>query len=89
MLIEKGDRHNLPSVFVLKDRSAPMVFLATPDCRGVEITGNALFGGNGRFAGGAATAAVIEGNTADPLGKAPRPKPQVPSIYEWQQKNRR
>ena len=75
------------NVFVLKDETSPMVFLATPDCIGVEIVGNKLYGGNGRFASGLGKPAELEGNEAFPLEDAPRPTPTVPSIYEWQQEN--
>jgi len=74
------------NVFILKDGKSPMVFLATPDCIGAEITGNELYGGNGRFAAGKAEPVVVKDNKAFPLGDAPRPIPKVPSIYEWQHK---
>lgn len=74
------------NVFILKDGKSPMIFLATPDCIGTEITGNELYGGNGRFAAGAAEPAVVKANKAFPLVDAPRPIPKVPSIYEWQHK---
>ncbi len=76
------------NVFVLRDGVSPMVLLATPDCTGAEIVGNRLYGGNGRFAPGVGRPAVLEGNEALPLGDAPRPAPAVPSIYEWQQRQR-
>jgi len=72
------------NVFVLGDGKSPMVQLQTPDCLGVEITGNALYGGNGRLVGGMAKPAVLTGNETKPLGEAARPQPAAPSIYEWQ-----
>jgi len=72
------------NVFVLKDQKSPMVFLATPDCIGVEVVGNKLYGGNGKFVDGLGKPAVLEANEAFPLGEAPRPEPKVPSIYEWE-----
>jgi len=33
-------------------------------------------------------AAVLERNQVLPLGEAPRPKPAVPSIFEWQRQQR-
>jgi len=75
------------NVFVLKDEKSPMVFLGTPDCIGVEIIGNKLYGGNGKFADGIGKPAALEGNEAFPLGDAPRPEPEAPSIYEWQQEH--
>ena len=74
------------NVFVLKDNKSPMVLLATSDCLGVEITGNRLYGGNGRLAAGKGKPEVFENNKAFSLGDAPRPVPKVPSIYQWQQR---
>jgi hypothetical protein len=75
------------NVFVLKDKKSPMVTLGTPDCIGVEIIGNRLYGGNGRLLAGKTSDTIVTDNKALPLGDAPRPKPKVSSIYEWQ--NRR
>jgi hypothetical protein len=72
------------NVFVLKDKKSPMVQLGTPDCIGIEIIGNKLYGGNGRLLAGKASHTVVKENKALPLGDAPRPAPNVPSIYEWQ-----
>ena len=85
------------NVFVLKDGKSPMIFLATSDCIGAEIIGNGLYGGNGRFVAGRGEPAVVKDNKALMLSDsslrsaslqqdAPRPIPEVPSIYEWQQK---
>ena len=41
-----------------------MVHLATPDCTGIEILDNQLYGGNGQFVTGPATPAVLDGNRA-------------------------
>ena len=72
------------NVFILKDKSKPCVFLASPDCVGVEIIGNFLYGGNTKIAAGSAKPILLKGNRAFPLAHAPRPKPTIPSIYEWQ-----
>ncbi len=72
------------NVFVLKDGRSPMVYLKTADCIGVEVVGNKLYGGNGRFSGGGGKPDVSRDNQAHPLGEAPRPAPELPSIYEWQ-----
>ncbi|MGD8499912.1 MAG: right-handed parallel beta-helix repeat-containing protein [Phycisphaerales bacterium] len=72
------------NVFVLKDGKSPMVSLASPDCIGTEVTGNKLYGGSGKFVSGKVKPALAESNEALPLGPAPRPLPEVPSIYEWQ-----
>jgi len=78
------------NVFVVRDEKSQMVMLATPDCIGVELVGNRLYGGNGRFADGPAEIALDEGNQAFALtDDAPRPQPEVASIYEWEQQNAR
>jgi hypothetical protein len=77
------------NVFVLKDPKASMVQLFTADCTGVEILGNRFYGGNGQILSGNALPAAVEGNQILPLGDAPRPKPAVPSIYQWQQNRRK
>jgi len=63
-----------------------MVLLGTPDCIGVEIIGNELFGGSGRLLAGKVSNTILKYNKAFPLADAPRPVPSVPSIYEWQNK---
>jgi hypothetical protein len=72
------------NAFVLRDPQAAMVNLATQDCTGIEILDNQLYGGNGKFVAGPATPGALEANRALPYGDAPRPQPNVPSIYEWQ-----
>jgi len=74
------------NVFVLKDPQAAMVQLATPDCTGIEILDNQLYGGNGQFVTGAGRPEVMDGNQARPYQDAPRPQPAVPSIYQWQRR---
>ena len=75
------------NVFVLKDGKSPMISLAAPDCIGIEIIGNKLYGGNGDIVSGKAKPALLKNNENFPLGSAPRPIPKVPSIYEWQLQN--
>ena len=72
------------NIFILKDSKSPMVHLAAGDCIGVELIGNKLFGGTGQFVSGKGKASVVEDNKATPLRDAPRPIPDVPSIYQWQ-----
>jgi hypothetical protein len=74
------------NVFVLKDNKSPMVLLGTPDRIGIEIIGNKLYGGNNRFLAGKVSDTIVKDNKALPLGDAPRPTPNVASIYEWQNK---
>ncbi len=78
------------NVFVLKDEASPMVFLRHPDCIGVEVIQNKLYGGNGEFLAGFGKEATELGNEALPLSaEAPRPQPPVPSIFQWQRDNDR
>ncbi|HUV65623.1 MAG TPA: right-handed parallel beta-helix repeat-containing protein, partial [Sedimentisphaerales bacterium] len=72
------------NVFVVKDGKSPMVSLAAPDCMGIEVTANTLYGGNGKITSGKAEPALAQDNKTLPAGSAPRPAPKVPSIYEWQ-----
>jgi hypothetical protein len=68
-----------------------MVRLLTPDCIGVEISDNSLYGGNGEFVEGMGEPEVLEGNAAHPLPEddelPARPTPPVESIYQWQLEN--
>jgi len=75
------------NVFILRDKKSPMVLLGTPDCTGIEIEGNTLYGGNGKLCEGSGKPLLLKDNTANALGDAPRPRPAVPSIYEWQKAN--
>jgi hypothetical protein len=56
---------------------------------GVEMIGNTVYGGNGALAGGGGSAAAVsQANRVLARSDAvpPRPQPEVPSIYEWQQR---
>jgi hypothetical protein len=75
------------NVFVLQDKKAPMVQLPTPDCIGIELIGNKVFGGSGKSVSGTSKLAADQGNEFAPLAEAPRPAPAVPSIYDWQKAN--
>jgi len=75
------------NTIILKDGKSPMVNLATEDCIGVEITNNDLYGGNGQIVSGPAKPTVAANNKASRRADAPRPKPEIPSIYEWQKQN--
>ncbi|NOZ24263.1 MAG: hypothetical protein GXP25_24570 [Planctomycetes bacterium] len=77
------------NVFILKDPKQPAIILKDKNCIGVEIYDNVILGGNGKLLEGRAKPAVNRTNTIRPFGDAPRPKPPVPSIFEWQRKNRR
>lgn len=78
------DHTILGNVFALKDSGQPAVMLATPDCTGVEIRGNRLYGGNGRVTGGPAKVLAQDNQVLAYQADPPRPTPAVPSIYEWQ-----
>lgn len=73
------------NVFVLEDKKSPAVRFSSPDCTGVELLDNRLYGGNGKLFLGLIAPAVDRGNQVLPFkADAPRPQPAVPSIYEWQ-----
>lgn len=75
------------NVVVLGDGKSPMLELQTGDCVGVEVTGNRVFGGSGKIVGGKGRPLVDKDNSFAPYKKdAPRPKPKVPSIFEWQRR---
>ena len=64
-----------------------MVSLAAPDCIGIELIDNKLYGGNGHIVSGKVKPALVENNKTLPSGSASRPIPKIPSIYEWQLRN--
>ena len=73
------------NVFAIKNPAAPMVYIATPDCIGVELIGNKLYGGSGKLVDGLGEAALMLDNELLPFAASPpRPSPAVKSIYEWQ-----
>jgi hypothetical protein len=80
------------NVFCLRDEKQPLLVLQTPDCIGVELLDNVLHGGNGRACSGPARLAVERGNTvrpaADFANPPARPKPAVPSIFQWQRQHK-
>ncbi|MCK5805063.1 MAG: right-handed parallel beta-helix repeat-containing protein, partial [Lentisphaeria bacterium] len=77
------------NVFVLQDAKFAGINLQTPDCIGVELIDNVLYGGNGVLTSGMGKPTVSKGNKVYPLPTVmpPRPMPAVPSIYAWQQAN--
>lgn len=77
------------NVVILEDKNSPFILFATPDCGGVELIGNTFSGGNGKLFSGLHRPLVEKDNRIIPLDtKLPRPRPQVPSIYEWQLKHK-
>ncbi|MBN2449691.1 MAG: right-handed parallel beta-helix repeat-containing protein [Lentisphaeria bacterium] len=77
------------NVFVLRDGRSPGFVLQTPDCVGIEISHNRVYGGSGTLCEGAGRVARDENNSLHEATTElpPRPAPAVPSIYEWQQAN--
>ncbi len=76
------------NVFVVEDGFAAVVVEAPGQASGLELVDNTVYGGNGAFSPGGATAVVLD-QTNRALERTdrvpPRPQPEVPSIYEWQQ----
>jgi len=84
------------NVFVLGRADQPAVTLATDDCTGIEISGNRVFGEGATLIAGKATPLVESGNeivsdTASVPSEddSPRPKPELPSIFQWQRESLR
>ncbi|MGD8240740.1 MAG: right-handed parallel beta-helix repeat-containing protein [Armatimonadota bacterium] len=75
------------NVIALAQGDAPVVHLRTPDCTGVEIVGNRVYGGSGELVMGPGVALVAAGNHFEAYAKEPaRPTPEVASIFEWQRR---
>jgi hypothetical protein len=73
------------NVIALSEKDQPGVHLATPDCIGVELIDNRIYGGSDRLVSGAAESEEAKGNRLLPGTEAPPwPEPPVPSIFEWQ-----
>jgi hypothetical protein len=76
--------------FILKNTAFPLLRLRTPDCVGVELVDNVLFGGNGTLVESAAPLAADRDNRVAAPDEPPpeRPRAAPPSIYEWQRGGR-
>lgn len=76
----------LGNTFVLRDATASMVRLQTPDCTGIEARNNTVVGGRTELCTGLGRLERDEGNRRQPPGSVlpARPAPAVPSIFEWQ-----
>lgn len=80
------------NVFILRRALNPPVFLGS-DSVGVELMNNRFYGVSGPiagFAGGLTRLAKDEGNVVEaevPVPVPDRPKPPVPSIFQWQRDN--
>ncbi len=76
------------NVLSLRDEGQPAVRLATPDCIGVELIDNQVYGGSGKLLSGEGTPEVERNNRLLPASDdLPLPEPPVPSIFEWQRQN--
>jgi hypothetical protein len=76
------------NVFVLMKPDSPAVTLSTPDCTGVEIYDNVVYGGNGKLVGGNGNPLLERDNKFLPYQEnPPAPQPAVPSIFEWEMGN--
>lgn len=93
VLLKAGsfDHTFLGNVFIMKRPSPAAVVIMTPDCTGVSFVKNDFYGvssGSVVFLG-AIPPETNTGNRYLPYQEeVPRPKPEVPSIYEWQMKNK-
>ena len=79
------------NTFVLHDDDSPMLHLKTPDCVGVELLGNQLYGGNGTVYQGTPKLDRDEENQAHPAAGETlpaRPTADPPSIFDWQRRGK-
>ena len=78
------------NVFILEDKTTPFMVFASPDCVGVEVSDNIIYGGNGKLYSGLQKPFININNQFRRLDKnAPRPELKIKSLYEWQMKNKR
>ncbi|MBC8874811.1 MAG: right-handed parallel beta-helix repeat-containing protein [Planctomycetes bacterium] len=82
------------NVFVLRRADQPAVMLASDDCTGIEISENRVFGKGATIIAGKAEPLVESDNevVSDAASlpsdnDSPRPKPEVPSIFQWQRES--
>jgi hypothetical protein len=74
------------NVFVFPNGAEQAILIKDPSCVGNEVVSNRAYGAKA-MVGGRGKAEKESGNEVFPYQDAPRPKPAVPSIYEWQRKN--
>lgn len=73
------------NTILLADPKQPAIRLGTADCTGIEITNNKIHGGSAKLIGGPGSPLVDRDNSFLPAtDEAPRPTPDVPSIFQWQ-----
>lgn len=73
------------NVFIVLEPWPSVFTLATRDCIGVELIDNIIIGPVSVLVTGQAKPLVDRGNTVRRSGLNQRPKPEVPSIFAWQQ----
>ena len=77
------------NLFVALDPFPAVFYFASEDCIGIEIVNNRIIGPASVLTGGPAKIEVLEGNTIEAVGDIMPPKPEIPSIFEWQRENGR
>ncbi len=77
------------NLFVTLDPFPAVFFFASKDCIGIEIVDNRIVGPVSVLTGGPARIELLEGNTVEATGDIMLPKPEVPSIFEWQREHGR
>lgn len=79
------------NVFILKDDRSPAIHLATPDCQGIDLYDNRVFGGGITTDSNSTRNVNARNNSLFPLSeqhRAMRPQPAVPSIFAWQRQQK-
>ena len=78
------------NVFIFDSKDSPFMVFASPDCLGIEVSDNVIYGGSGVLYTGLQKPLKDVNNKFLKYDKdAPRPRLEVPSLYEWQMKNRK
>lgn len=76
------------NVFVFREALTPLFLLQSENCTGIEMIGNRFYGTRGPIIGGKAKTLVDQDNQCLAQPSAERPEAEVPSIFEWQRKNK-
>jgi hypothetical protein len=80
------------NVFVIKDDRSAAIQVFTPDCFGIEVYDNRVFGGTISDEGTGVPRINARNNVFFPLDeqqRGSRPRPAVPSIFDWQRQQSR
>ncbi len=76
------------NTFVIKNLIGPAFLLEGRSCSGWELSGNLFYGVKAeQMLGGSGKPFLLKDNQAFEYAEAERPKPVVPSIFEWQKAN--